>query len=121
MNSIQMVLVVAPDEELRRSIEFALEAEGFPVQSQSQLSLAQELRGPGTFACIVIDENAIGGWKAGWDQVAQFASPIVLLIDQLQHIPEIDLMTVVTKPLLGRVLVEAVFHAVVQGSPAPTR
>lgn len=112
MDAIQTVLVVAPDKELRRSIVFALEAEGFWVRSCSLLSIAHEYHRPGLFACIIIDENAIGGQRSGWEQVVSLATPSILLIDRMRHVPAIDLMTVLTKPLLGRVLVDAVFDAV---------
>jgi len=114
LNTKPLILVVAPDDELRRSIEFALEAEGFKVHSHAQLSTVLELEAKGSFACAVIDESAIDIRKTGAEQVAKLAMPVVLLTDRLRTIPDVSSVTALTKPLLG-LLSETVLVAIAKG------
>ena len=115
--SIHLVLVVAPDRELRRSIEFALEAEGFGIDSHAQLAAALASPCVDSTACAVIDEDAIGG-RNGKDAppLDRVARPVVLLVDQLRAVPQAPAgIRVLTKPLLGRLLVETVAAAIADG------
>lgn len=114
---VQHVVVVVPDPELRRSIEFALEAEGFGIESHDRLVAALASPRIGDAACAVIDEAAIGGRK-GKDAPAleRIAPPVVLLVDQLRAVPQAPAgIRVLTKPLLGRMLVETVLAVIAEG------
>jgi DNA-binding response OmpR family regulator len=51
------VLVIAADPDLRRSLQFALEAEGYLVTWRADLSGDDQ---PGSFDCTVIDHHCVG-------------------------------------------------------------
>jgi hypothetical protein len=116
---IHIVLVVAPDQELRRSIEFALEAEGFRVDSHAFLSSALVSPAAADAACLVIDENAVTSSRQEWTQLHQLVRPVILLVDQLRTIPQIARLEVLTKPLLGHLLIEKVVCAVASDKASP--
>lgn len=111
MKSARTVLIVAPDEELRRSIAFALEAEGLRVASQPRLLPEGDARQETDIACLVVDEDALKDGNGGWPALADTALPVILLVDRLRAIPQIDGMSTLDKPLLGQVLVDAVLAA----------
>ena len=111
--SFHLVLVVAPDRELRRSIEFALEAEGFGISAHAELAAALSSPRLECAACAVIDENAIGARSAAHLLPDHVGRPVVLLVDRLRADPQAAPgMSVLTKPLLGRMLVETVAAAI---------
>lgn len=108
MDRPRTVLIVAQDEDLRRSIVFALEAEGLPVESMAALNGVPSGDG---FGCFVIDEKTLktDGRSATVPQVG--ATPIVLLVERLPARQDLIGMSVVDKPLLGPALVDAVLAA----------
>lgn len=111
LSTILTILVVAPNEQLRRSIEFALEAEGFEVVSHALLAgaLASSSKLP---SCIIIDEEAVAHPPSFWEELASLPGPVVLLVDKLRTGPESAGMAVLHKPLLGRTLTDTVAGAV---------
>lgn len=113
-----MVLVVAPDPGFRRSIEFALEAEGYGVDSRARLSDGTTSPAASLVCCAVIDEDATEGGADAWKFLWRFPKPIVLLVDRPWSLPEPDGMKVLVKPLLGNALVEAVRHVVARSIAA---
>lgn len=115
--AIQHVVVVVPDRELRRSIEFALEAEGFAISSHDRLEAALASPRIGDTACAVIDEAALGAHE-GKDALAHIFPPVVLLVDRLRAGQTQAGIRVLTKPLLGRMLVETVQAIIAGGSAA---
>jgi DNA-binding response OmpR family regulator len=115
----QTVLVVAPDDELRRSIAFALEAEGFSVSTHRLLSPALKRASNDRFDCAVIDENTIGR-RDGWNALSGIPCPIVLLLDRLRLAPDQIRVTPLFKPLLGRILVDTVTDCVARQAHAHT-
>lgn len=113
-----MVLVVAPDAGFRRSIEFALEAEGYGVASRAHLPTETTSPAALLVCCAVIDEDAISEGTDAWKFLWHFPKPIVLLVDKPWSLPEPDGMKVLVKPLLGNALVEAVRHVVARSIAA---
>jgi hypothetical protein len=110
---ISIVLVVAPDSGFRRSIEFALGAEGYGIDSQAQLSTAITSPMAPLVCCAIIDEDAIKNWTDAWQSLKRFPKPIVLLVDRPWPPPEPDDVKILVKPLLGSALVETVRHVVI--------
>jgi len=110
--TLHTVLVVAPDQELRRSIEFALEAEGFIVASYALLAAALVAPQSGKAACAVVDEEAIIGQPESGDRLQRLGRPVILLIDRLQAVPPAAVVQVLMKPMLGSQLVESVGRAI---------
>jgi hypothetical protein len=119
LSTILTILVVAPNEHLRRSIAFALEAEGFGVVSHPLLAGALASSPMMSHACIVVDEEAVAYPPSAWEELSRLSGPIVLLVDKLRTGPESAGMAVLHKPLLGRTLTETVF-GVVAGNGAAT-
>jgi hypothetical protein len=113
-----MVLVVAPDPGFRRSIEFALEAEGYGVDSRARLSDGTTSPAASLVCCAVIDEDGTEDGADAWKFLWHFPKPIVLLVDKPWSLPEPDGMKVLVKPLLGNALVEAVRHVVARSMAA---
>ena len=116
MTKQPLILVIAPDQHLRRSIAFALEAEGLLVEAVADLAA---LSGGSIAAaiCAVVDENAVTASRDGWRRVAALPNHVILLIDRLRQIPEHYARNALAKPLLGRSLVEAVLAAQATGLP----
>lgn len=111
MDSPRTVLIVAPDEELRRSIAFALEAEGLRVATQPSLPANDENRQAG-FACLVVDEDALEGDDGRWASLPEASPTTILLVDRLRTLKPREGLSTIDKPLLGQVLVDAVIAAV---------
>lgn len=117
--SMRKILVVVPDRELRRSIEFALEAEGLAFESHADLASALRARVPDGAVCAIIDEDAVAGRNGAGAGLEGFAESVVLLVDRLRAAPRAAGVTVLTKPLLGRRLIDTVAVAMVHGPAAP--
>ncbi len=108
MGLAQTILVAAPGRDLRESLVFALEADGFQVSAHSQLTEALASAHSKAAACIVVDEKAVDNSPEGHAQLGGLGRPLVLLVDALAVIPEVPRLRVLTKPLLGRLLIETV-------------
>ena len=108
MDAINLVLIVAPDRGFRRSLEFALEAEGFVVDSHASVSTAVESPRAPAAVCSVVDEDALQGWTPGPQIFERLARPVILLADRFLPYPEHAGITILTKPLLGKALIESV-------------
>ena len=118
-----VVLIIAPDEGLRRSIAFALEVEGHSVMtSYSVLALLDE-RNPIRFACAVVDEEALVSDPMVLERMAAPPVPVVLLVDRSQSHHRSFPSIILHKPLLGERLVNAVAEAVgpTVSPPGPDR
>jgi FixJ family two-component response regulator len=102
------VQVVVPDSELRRSIAFALEAEGYAIEQHVQLADAIGASTRPGVVCTVVDENALAG-RSAQGLIPQGAhSPLVLLVDKMRTTAASSGLKVLTKPLLGHLLVETI-------------
>lgn len=109
------VLVVAPDVEFSRSLEFALEAEGYAVTVKPDMEAALLLR-DARFDCTVLDQAAAAGPATDVVHFCAMARPVILLSDT--SLPWLSnwVTGVVEKPMLGQALATAVRHAVVRGA-----
>ena len=111
-----LVLVVAPDKDFRRSLEFALEAEGFTVDSYGSMAGAFASSRAEEAGCAVVDDTAIGKWPEVEKESRHFGRPVVLLSDRIGTMPRLPLTTVLSKPFLGNPLIEAVRQIVTTGA-----
>lgn len=102
--------MVAPDPQLRRSITFLLEAEGYAVTPSCALPHAAEEIAAAAPAdgCAVVDEAAVTDASDFWDRLAHLACAVVMLSSGRLAPPPHFLVHSVEKPMLGRHLVEAV-------------
>ena len=103
----QTILVAAPGTELRQSIVFALEADGFRVDPHLSLSAAMAAADAAENALLVVDENALDHAK-GYKALKELGRPVILLVDRMRVSPRIGNIKVLTKPLLGRLLTDTV-------------
>lgn len=108
MDRIGTVLVVAPKKTFLQSVAFALEAEGFGVESHGMLASALASPVAESADCVVIDDHAVDVVNGGWEALSLFKPPIVFLANHTPPIPPRSGITVLLKPLLGRSLTDAV-------------
>lgn len=101
------ILVIAPDEDLRRSIEFALGAEGHRVKWRSSIG-ATEM--PGDFDCTVVDHHALGNNKAVARAFLEAFEPSILLANGPHDLSHLAFRTML-KPHLGAALTAAIHDA----------
>lgn len=114
------VVVVAPDASLRRSLEFALEVEGFLVHSYTDYTAALASPHVAECICLVIDEEAILSASVVIAGLLKLSKPIVLLSDGLGSVPDAPNMRVLRKPLLGNTLIRAIRMAGQAGKMHPS-
>lgn len=109
------LLIVAPDPDLRRSLEFALEAEGYAVASCATIDAADMAE---AYDCTILDHRAAA---APTDAVLSFcrrADPVVLLAGNPTPWLAARVFRVVQKPLLGEPLSNAIRDAIVSRASA---
>src|SRR5689334_16050274 len=76
------ILVVAPDSDLRRSLEFALVAEGHDVTCRNGIK-APGL--PSNYDCTVLDHHVAGPDLVRASEFCQEFRPVVLLANTTPH------------------------------------
>lgn len=108
MVAANTILVVAPDRAFRQSLEFALEVEGFSVDSHARLTEAAGSSAASEAVCVVVDESALAMDPAARQSLKRMAGPVILLVDGLSSAAAADGLTVLTKPLIGDDLIHVV-------------
>lgn len=112
------VLIVASDPELRRSLAFALGAEGHEVTLQTSIGTVP-MRSQ--FDCTVLDHHAAGKDFAAAVRFCDESAPVILLANVALHpLSEYSFRTVL-KPMLGPAVVAAVREALVARHAAASR
>jgi hypothetical protein len=106
-NSSQVVVVV-PDDGLRRSLEFALEVEGFAVVAFEGVNAALALPSAAGAICIVVDEEALMNDPFAIAAIRQFHKPVLLLVDRSRPVPDAMDIRVLRKPVIGNALIRAI-------------
>lgn len=103
------LLIIAPDPDLRHSLEFALEAEGYTVAA---VATVDEAAAPERFDCTILDHRAAIGPTLDMVSFCQRAYPVVLLASERppEHIEPLVFRSV-QKPQLGEPLSAAVREA----------
>lgn len=120
MIATRLVIVVAPDSVMRRSLEFALTAEGFLTASLPTIGSALNSQYAETAVCAIIDDNAIEDWSKLDDTLRRFPGPIVLLLGEGDRPVTLSSVIAVSKPFLGEPLIAAVNAIVARQSTAAT-
>lgn len=106
------LLVVSPNDDLRRSLVFALEAEGFEVMALSQLPSAK-WAAEHRFECTVLHQKAVS--DDGLAEAISFcirSHPVVLLAPNPPKSLADWVSAVVETPIAGDALVAAVYGAI---------
>lgn len=125
LNRRPCIFVVDDDAAVRRAFEFALDLEGFSVES-FESGEALLLRGaPATPGCLVLDERLPG--VSGLDTLRQLRRrsidlPAILITSHpgpaLREAAAQAGVPILEKPLLAETLVAAIHHAL---GPPPSR
>ena len=105
------VLVVVPNAELRRSIEFTVEAEGYEIESHAGFPTVFATHKANGFDCAVVDEDAVDAGQRNLIEFARIAGskrPVVVLVDRTVALAETVPFQLLRKPLLGPALIEAI-------------
>jgi len=116
VETIGLILVVAPDRDFRRSLEFALEAEMYEVDSHAGLASALASPRIRWLDCAIIDEKALRDRTSEWDAIQRLGAPVIFLMDKLPAPTGFPQLSTMNKPLLGNALIQRV--ARVAGRPA---
>jgi len=98
------ILLVVPDTDLRKSLEFALRAEGYEVTWSAGIGAAET---PSAFACTVLDHDAIGADLAEGRAFCEAFWPVILLSNASVHPLASSAFASVLKPQLGPALINA--------------
>lgn len=106
------VLVVVPNDELRRSIEFTVQAEGYEIESHAGFPTVFATHRVNGFDCAVVDEDAVDAGQHNLIEFARIAGderPVVVLVDRTAALADTVPFRLLRKPLLGPALIEAIF------------
>ena len=102
------VLLVVPDSDLRKSLDFALRADGHDVSWQSSVGEAPI---PVHFDCTILDHHAIGPNLRQGETFCRAFWPVILLANSEGHALSATAFRTVLKPMLGPALSTALADA----------
>lgn len=100
------VHLVAPDDELRRSVTFALAAYGYSVTAD----LLWPADGHEPFDCMLVDERVLKG--KGLGAMRKDRRPVLLLAYKPALWDHLEVDGVIAMPLTGEAVIQAVEAAV---------
>lgn len=103
------ILIIAPDSELRQSLQFALEAEGYAVTACARMD---DQPAGGGFDCTVLDHHAADVDRDAAIAFCDLFRPVVLLANRESHPLAAAAFFTVLKPMLGPALARAVGQAI---------
>lgn len=106
--SMAHVLLVVPDSDLRKSLDFALRADGHIVSWRSTLD-GDPI--PVHFDCTILDHHAIGPNLRQGQAFCRAFWPVILLANSEGHELSGSAFRTVLKPMLGPVLSAALGDA----------
>ena len=108
LTAARTILIVAAEGAFRRSLEFALEVEGYLVETFASLPEAAKSHAAVNAVCAVVDDSALGVESDVPKALKRIIKPIILLADGFSTTEARTGMTVLTKPLRGNDLVDMV-------------
>ena len=109
MLSDPRILVIARHDDLRRSLSFALQAEGYVVTARFDLPPRPTAR---DYDAIVVDETSLGATREDIVAFCRRASPIVLIASDTRHWLAPEVFCRVPSPLRTGTLTGALAMAV---------
>lgn len=110
------LLVVAPDDDLRRSLCFVLRAEGYGVRESQRWPETGDMP---VFDAAVIDHGGIDRAATEDQALRSLGARAVILSSRMAAPSNLALATIVRKPLIGRELVECLHALLSDTPPAP--
>ncbi|MBA8882084.1 hypothetical protein [Phyllobacterium myrsinacearum] len=105
MTHLSKILIIVPDRGFRRSIEFALEVEGYKAVSFSTMDAASDEIQASKADCAVIDETALKNDSASWNTLRHVPIPVIMLVDRAHPFPEASFVRFLIKPVFGNALI----------------
>ena len=111
------ILVIAPELDMRDSLQFVLEAEGYEVTQRPRIDFDGPLADT-SYDVTVIDHRALAGPEHRAIQYCDSHGPVVLLSSRpiswlMEHVAQH-----VEKPVVGDSVVAAVHSALLQRPPS---
>jgi hypothetical protein len=106
------LLIVSPEDDLRRSLQFALQAEGFSVVAVPT-AIGMTSSRFADFECLVMDEKSVDIGSGEPPDLARAGRPVVLLADHPEAVAAPWIGEVVEKPLRGGAVARAVRNLLV--------
>jgi len=114
-----LILIATRDGVLADSLHFSLELEGFSARLCDELSLFSALFATDRPGCLILDQDVFDHMVEGKSErlLAESFVPVVLLVEVLtqrlgDRAREAGIASIVEKPRLGRVLLDAVEDAI---------
>jgi DNA-binding response OmpR family regulator len=105
---MSVIFVIAADSALRRSLQFALEAENLTVDAHDGLESAKRSRLLDLATCAVVDEDVLDDRGAAMRALQRFAKPVILLVARPPACAGHDDIAILVKPLQWDALVGTV-------------
>lgn len=102
------ILLIVADSDLRKSLDFALRAEGHVVSWRSSLDDGPV---PIHFDCTILDHDAVGTNVRQGQTFCRVFWPVILLANTQEHVLSKVAFRTVLKPMLGPVLTTAIGDA----------
>jgi hypothetical protein len=102
------LLLVVPDSDLGKSLDFALRADGHAISSRSSLS-GDPI--PVQFDCTILDHEAVGSNLRQGQTFCRAFWPVILLANSIEHELSSAAYRTIQKPMLGPVLSAALGDA----------
>lgn len=103
------ILVIAPNPDLRKSLAFALEADGHVVTTHASIPGRDAARG---YDCVVLDHKGAAGSREAVLSFCHNSPPVLLLAAVPQPWLSREVFEVVPTPLSGDALSQAVRSAI---------
>lgn len=104
------IVVISPENDLRRSLEFALQAEDFHVSTRASVPTQAELVADAA-DCVVLDETAFEHDMLQLIRFCAMAPLVVLLADKPTTAMGSLVVEIVEKPLRGGAVANSVRRA----------
>jgi FixJ family two-component response regulator len=108
LSATETILIVAAESAFRRSLEFALEVEGYLIESYAQWEDAAQSPAATSALCAVVDDGALSIEADELESLERITGPIIMLSDGFSVTEARAGMTVLTKPLRGNDLIDMV-------------
>ena len=119
MQKAGLILIATRDGVLADSLRFSLELEGFAARLCDELSLFSSLVATDRPGCLILDQDVFDHMVEGKCErlLVESSVPVVLLVEALterlrDRAREAGIASIVEKPRLGRVLLDAVEGAI---------
>ncbi|MDK1387705.1 transcriptional regulator [Sinorhizobium sp. 8-89] len=93
------IVVVAPDQGLRRSLAFALEVEGYSAESYDALWKAEG--SSRASLCTIVDDEILKSEAQAAQALQRLGGRVILLVDGMSPLQEHDGTIILTKPISG--------------------